>query len=201
LAAVDDEFGLTSVTVTTLQALSGAGLSGVSALEALGNVIPEIPGEADKIIRETLAVLDIEIPMSVDVHRVPVHTGHLASVRARTRTRPDPGDVAEVMASFRGRPPLPSLPTAPAALIRVHASRSRPQPILDVDAGGGMVLSVGGIGRDDLYDVKFEVLIHNTIRGAAGASVLNAELAVTRGILGVWGLDSEPLEPGCVIGR
>jgi len=184
LAAVNEAFGLEEVTVTTLQALSGAGRTGVAALHALGNVIPHIPGESEKIALETRAILGVDIPMSVDVHRVPVATGHLASVRVRTAIRPQVPVLCETLASFRSADPLPALPSAPPAPIRVHDMPGRPQPMLDAMEGAGMTVSVGGIDQDALCDARFEILVHNTIRGAAGGSVLNAELAVAEGLVG-----------------
>jgi len=184
LAPMQRRFGLRSVHVTTLQAISGAGYPGVAALDLADNVIPGIPGEEEKLETEPLKILGCldkesrivpaDFALSASVHRVSVSEGHLLSVAATFEEEATPAEVAEAMRSF---PPV-DLPTAPECPIRVVDGDHRPQPFLDRRAGRGMTVSIGRIRRDPVFHVKMSVLVHNTIRGAAGAALLNAELAV-----------------------
>lgn len=192
LAPLERAFGIESVAVTTLQALSGAGFPGVASLEAQGNVIPFIEGEEEKIEQEPRKILghfsaghveEAAFPISVSVNRVPVRDGHTLSVFVRLKQRAGLPDIRRALEAFSGEPQRLRLPSAPERPILVREERDRPQPIRDVEAGGGMAISVGRLRPDSVFDVKFTVLVHNTIRGAAGAALLNAELLLAAGHL------------------
>jgi aspartate-semialdehyde dehydrogenase len=186
------QFGLKSVLVTTLQALSGAGYPGVASLDILGNVVPAISGEEEKMESETQKILGSLNGNSVTPHpvvvsaqttRVPVIDGHTESVSVAFETRPSVEDVIAALGAFRGRPQELGLPTAPANPVVWMAQTDRPQPRLDAERDGGMTVSVGRVRTCRVLDVKFVALGHNTIRGAAGAAVLNAELMRAEGLL------------------
>lgn len=184
LAPLHREIGVEQVTVATLQALSGAGYPGVSSLDAVGNVVPYIPGEEEKIETEPLRILGADFPISAAAHRVPVVDGHTQSVFVRLARRVTPGEAAEVLAGFRGEPQRLELPTAPERPVVVLAEPDRPQPLRDVDRERGMTVWIGRLRGDRVWDLRFTLLVHNTLRGAAGAAVLNAELMVARGLIG-----------------
>lgn len=178
-------FGLESVVVTTMQAVSGAGYPGVASLDVLGNVIPAIAGEEEKIERETQKILgasEAPHPVVVSAHtnRVPVVDGHTMTVSVRLRERVTPEDAIEAFRTFRGRPQELGLPSAPPAPIVYLDAPDRPQPRLDAERGGGMAVSVGRVRPCPVLDLKFVALGHNTVRGAAGAAILNAELMETQ---------------------
>ncbi len=190
-------FGIRRVLLTTLQAVSGAGYPGVSAVDALGNAIPFIPGEEDKLGAETSKVLgrfhvadgDMdsgrivphEVTVSAHCNRVPTLDGHLVCASVELEEKLSVSRVREAMDNFSGTPQRLDLPTAPRRPLRVVEGPDRPQPRRDVMAGKGMTVSVGRLRECPVLDVKFVALGHNTIRGAAGASVLNAELLVAKG--------------------
>ncbi len=193
LAPLQARFGVEAVVVTTFQAISGAGYPGVASLDIMDNVVPFIANEEEKIERETLKILGrvgggaiqpAGFPVSAQCHRVPVVDGHLAAVRVRLSRSAEPSDLREAFTSFRGPPQELALPTAPACPILVRHEPDRPQPRLDRDSGAGMSITVGRILRDRVMGHRFVVLSHNTIRGAAGAALLNAELLLARGHLG-----------------
>jgi aspartate-semialdehyde dehydrogenase len=186
------QFGLRSAVVTTLQAVSGAGYPGVPSLDILGNVIPNIDKEEAKIESETRKILGTsdnqivsEHPVVIAAHttRVPVIDGHTITVSMALDARPAATDVREALASFTGRPQALGLPTAPAAPIVCLDAPDRPQPRLDAGRGDGMTVSVGRIRECRVLGTKLVALGHNTIRGAAGAAVLNAELMLAEGYL------------------
>ncbi len=185
------QFGLTRVSVTTMQAVSGAGYPGVPSLDILGNIVPYIGGgEEEKIETETGKILGDDesraphgVIVSAQVNRVPVIDGHTMTVSAELKARPDAGEVADAMRAFRGRPQELKLPTAPIPALMVMSEINRPQPRLDADLGGSMAVSVGRVRACPVLTVKFVALGHNTVRGAAGASVLNAELMKAEGLL------------------
>lgn len=186
------QFGLRSVMVTTMQAVSGAGYPGVPSLDILGNVIPNISGEEEKIETETRKILGTLSNGAVEFHpvvvsaqttRVPVIDGHTESVSVELEARPTTGDVIAALRAFRGRPQELGLPTAPPAPISYLDAPDRPQPRLDAERDGGMTVSVGRLRPCPVLGTKFIVLGHNTIRGAAGAAVLNAELLRAEGLL------------------
>ena len=185
-------FGLKTVVVTTLQAVSGAGYPGVPSLDILGNVIPFIGGEEEKIETEPKKILGcykngaVEMhPVTVSAHttRVPVINGHTAMISVAFEHPPQPDELIEAFREFRGRPQEAGLPTAPVQPLVYLDEANRPQPRLDVDRGRGMTVSVGRLRPCRVFDVKFVAMGHNTVRGAAGAAVLNAELMHVDGLL------------------
>jgi aspartate-semialdehyde dehydrogenase len=185
LAPLDARFGLESVVVTTLQALSGAGYPGVPSLDATDNVVPFIEHEEEKIEEETQKILGAlrgqrvehaAFALSAQVHRVNVTEGHMAAVRVKLARRAAPEEVKDALRSFTSLPQELKLHSAPTHPIVVREERDRPQPRLDRDSGGGMSVTVGRILPDKVLDFRFVALSHNTIRGAAGAAILNAEL-------------------------
>ena len=180
LAALHQRRRLRAASVTTLQSISGAGYPGVSALDLLGNVIPYIEGEEEKITAELTKLLKLpeETPIGAQVHRVPVPSGHLASVTAAFEEEIRPDDAEEWMRSWTGAPEAQGLPTLPVRPILVSPGVDRPQPRLDLWAGDGMAVTVGRVRRDPVLGLRFVVLGHNLVRGAAGAAVANAELVV-----------------------
>jgi len=192
LAPLAARFGVQAVVATTLQAVSGAGYPGVASLDITDNVLPFIPSEEEKIARETRKILGrwngsrIEpapFPVSAQCHRVNVTDGHVAALRVKLGRSAAPGELAEAFASYRGLPQELGLFSAPKQPIVVRAEPDRPQPRLDRDAGGGMSVTVGRIADDDVLGHRYVALSHNTIRGAAGAAILNAELLIARGYI------------------
>jgi aspartate-semialdehyde dehydrogenase len=186
-------FGLKSVTVTTLQAVSGAGYPGVASLDIVGNVVPFISGEEDKIESETKRILGAvngsgmvtphAVVISAQTTRVPVLDGHTESISATLEQSPSIDDVREALERFTGRPQQYGLPSAPVQPIVYLSEPNRPQPRLDVERGGGMVVFVGRLRPCAVASIKFIALGHNTVRGAAGAAILNAELMKAEGLL------------------
>lgn len=181
-------FGLESVLVTTLQAVSGAGYPGVPSLDIVGNVVPGIVGEEAKIESETQKILGTSaaahpVVVSAHTHRVPVVDGHTEAISVRLAARPPVEAVIEAFTSFRGQPQDLNLPSAPPVPLVYLDAPHRPQPRLDAERDGGMVVTIGRARRCPVLDVKFVALGHNTVRGAAGAAVLNAELMKARGLL------------------
>ena len=186
------KFGISRVMVTTLQAVSGAGYPGVASLDILGNVVPAISGEEEKMESETqkiLGTLDREnvtphpMVVSATTTRVPVIDGHTESVSIELEQRPSLEAVRAALESFRGRPQELRLPSAPPAPIVYMEAADRPQPRLDVERGNGMTVSVGRIRPCSILGTKLVALGHNTVRGAAGAAILNAEMMVAEGML------------------
>lgn len=192
LKPLHDAFGLKQVHVVTMQAKSGAGYPGPPP-EIIGdNVLPFIRGEEDKLEeepRKLLGTLDgdriheARVVISAQCNRVDVLDGHLESVSVTLGKPATAAEVAEVLSSFRGVPQEAGLPSAPKEVIVVADEDDRPQPRLDRDAGQGMTVTVGRIQPDKVLDMRFVVLSHNTIRGAAGAAILNAELLKHQGYL------------------
>jgi len=187
------EFGLKSVIVTTAQAVSGAGYPGVASLDIIGNIIPEVPGEEHKMETETQKIFGQlrngkiephDMALSAATTRVPVINGHTEMVSVEFTTCPAEADVRAAFDKFRGRPQYGRLPSAPARPVVYLEDALRPQPRLDADRDGGMAVSVGRLRPCSVLDYKFVVLGHNTIRGAAGAAILNAEMMHTDGLLG-----------------
>ena len=185
-------FGLRAVNVTTLQAVSGAGYPGVSSMDIVGNIIPWIGGEEEKMETETqkiLGRLDGErvtphgVTVSAHTTRVGVTNGHTCMISVGFDRQPPETAMLEAFRSFAGRPQEAGLPTAPARPVEYLDDRQRPQPRLDVDRGNGMTVSIGRLRRCPLLDYKFVALGHNTVRGAAGAAILNAELMMLDGLL------------------
>ncbi|HUG56086.1 MAG TPA: aspartate-semialdehyde dehydrogenase [Candidatus Limnocylindrales bacterium] len=192
VAPLHRDFGIRRAVVTTLQALSGAGYPGVASLDALDNVVPFIGGEEEKMVEETRKFLGdwdgrrfvpADFALSVHCNRVSVRDGHTETVSLELRGAPGVEAVKDSLRRFRGRPQELGLPTAPERPIVVRDEPDRPQPVLDRDAEKGMASVVGRVREDSVLGVKFVVLGHNTIRGAAGASVLNAELLASEGCI------------------
>lgn len=190
LHVLDRSFGVSEMSVVTLQAISGAGYPGVASLDIVGNVVPFIKDEEEKIETEPLKILghlenDRVMPspirITASVNRVPVVDGHLASLSVRLKSKPSTDELIHHLESFRGVPQDLELPLAPKQPIHVHRDPSRPQPRLDVGLDKGMAVSVGRIRPCNVMDYKMTCLVHNTIRGAAGAAVLNAELMKAQG--------------------
>jgi aspartate-semialdehyde dehydrogenase len=185
LAPLHARFGIESVVVTTMQALSGAGYPGVASLDVVDNVLPFVEGEEEKIETETLKILgrltdgritEAPFKVSAQCHRVNVSDGHLAAVRVRLAREAELEEVYDALSSFTSLPQELRLRTAPLNPLIVRRERDRPQPRLDRDAGNGMATTIGRIMRDRVMGYRFIALSHNTIRGAAGAAILNAEL-------------------------
>jgi aspartate-semialdehyde dehydrogenase len=192
LAPLQQKYGVEKVFVVTMQAVSGAGYPGVPSLDILGNVIPHISKEEEKMeaeSRKLLGALDgrrvveADFQISAQCNRVPVENGHTESVSVKLKQRTEMQDVLATWSSFRAVPQELRLPNAPEEPIHVSAGTDRPQPALDVDAGAGMSVTVGRLRHCNLFDWKFTLLSHNTIRGAAGAALLNAELLKAQGFL------------------
>jgi aspartate-semialdehyde dehydrogenase len=192
LAPLHARFGISAAAVTTMQALSGAGYPGVPSLDIIDNVIPYIASEEEKIQSETGKILGrlngsriaaAPFPVSAQCHRVHVQDGHLGAIRVKLERSASLDELRDAWASFCGVPQDLGLPSAPARPILVRNEVDRPQPRLDRDAGGGMSVTIGRIAKDAVLDYRFLALSHNTIRGAAGAALLNAELLLARGYL------------------
>ena len=191
LKPLEERFGIESIFVSTMQAVSGAGYPGVASLDILGNVVPYIKNEEEKMQEETLKLLGalkgnriemLDARISAHCNRVPVEDGHTESVSIKLRK---PATREQVLAAWNEFKPLAGqdLPTAPAQPVEFVAADDRPQPRLDRMRGNGMASTVGRLRPCPLLDWKFTVLSHNTIRGAAGAALLNAELLVSLGKL------------------
>jgi aspartate-semialdehyde dehydrogenase len=186
LKPLQDRFGLETVIVSSMQAISGAGYPGVPSLDILENVIPFIRNEEEKVESETNKILGkpmspATITVSASCNRVPTIHGHIEAVFAKTRSAITPNDAADEMAKFESTPQKLKLPSAPVHPIVVRTEEDRPQTRLDVDEEGGMTVSVGRIRADPaLKGVKYIALGHNLVRGGAGCSILNAELLLAK---------------------
>jgi aspartate-semialdehyde dehydrogenase len=190
LAPLQQRFGIETVIVVTMQAVSGAGYPGVASLDILGNVIPYISKEEEKMEEETLKLLGTmngpkitpaAFGMSAHCNRVAVEDGHTESVSIMLKKKVSAEEIISAWAEFRGQPQSLQLPTAPRRPLRYINAVDRPQPRFDVDSGSGMTTTIGRLRPCSVLDWKFTVLSHNTIRGAAGAALLNAELLKVKG--------------------
>ena len=188
LAALHRRFGVESVVVTTMQAISGAGYPGVPSMDILDNVLPYIAGEEPKVETEAQKILGrfingsvekADFTVSAQCFRVNVLDGHTASVRVDLRQSATLEDVVAAVSEF----PSLKLHSSPDVFIQITDEPSRPQPRLDRDAGKGMTISVGRVFPDNVFDYRFVALSHNTVRGAAGSAILNAELLIDRGVI------------------
>ena len=188
LAALHRKFGVESVIVTTMQAISGAGYPGVASMDITDNVFPYIAGEEPKVETEAQKILGdfvdgairkADFTVSAQCFRVNVIDGHTASVRVNLKQTATLEEVVDAMKTF----PSLDLYSSPARFIDVTDEPSRPQPRLDRDNGNGMTITVGRVFPDNIYDYRFVALSHNTVRGAAGCAVLNAELLISKGII------------------
>jgi len=188
LAALHQKFGVESVILTTFQAISGAGYPGVASLDIVDNVVPYIAGEEPKVETEAQKILGkltdgvivkADFPVSAQCFRVNVVDGHMVSVRVNLKKKSTLEEVVESMRSF----PSLDLHSSPEHFIEVTDEPSRPQTRLDRDNGHGMTITVGRVFPDNIFDYRFVTLSHNTVRGAAGCAVLNAELLVSKGVM------------------
>lgn len=188
LAALHGKFGIESVVVTTMQAISGAGYPGVSSMDITDNVLPYIAGEEPKVETEAQKILGTfsngtiekaDFTVSAQCFRVSVLDGHTASVRVDLKQTSTLEDVVAAMSDF----PSLGLHSSPERFIEVLDEPSRPQPRLDRDNGDGMTITVGRVFPDNVFDYRFVALSHNTVRGAAGSAILNAELLIDRGVI------------------
>jgi aspartate-semialdehyde dehydrogenase len=193
LAPLHRTFGLEMVMVVTMQAISGAGYPGVASLDILGNVIPYIAKEEEKMEEETQKLLGVlngahvdpaPFAMSAQCNRVAVEDGHTESVAVRLKKKAGAEEIIAAWNDFRAEPQQLRLPSAPPQPVVYMTAADRPQPRFDCDLGAGMTTAVGRLRRCNVLDWKFTVLSHNTIRGAAGAALLNAELLKAKGYLG-----------------
>lgn len=167
------KFGLDKVMVTTLQATSGAGYPGIPTLDILGNTLPYIAGEEEKMESEIFKILGTRsFEISATCNRVPVMDGHSICLSVKTR---QPATFDALLDAFATGYPHLGLPSSPLPVVQYLPGDNRPQPRLDVHTGGGMTVSIGRLRPCSIFDWKFTALGHNTIRGAAGASILNAE--------------------------
>ncbi len=192
LAPLHQKFGVESLFVTTMQAVSGAGYPGVASLDILGNVIPYIAKEEEKMEEETRKLLgrlnsnhvqDAGFSMTAHCNRVAVEDGHTESVSVKLKQKADIEAVLAAIRDFKSKPHELGCPLAPVRPLVYDAAPDRPQPRFDLDRGSGMTVSVGRLRPCGVLDYKFTVLSHNTIRGAAGAALLNAELLKVQGYL------------------
>jgi aspartate-semialdehyde dehydrogenase len=192
-APVHPAFGVEKLFVSTMQAVSGAGYPGVPSLDVLGNVIPHIGGEEEKIERETRKILGTlgpagvepaSFPVSAHTNRVAVVDGHLVTVSVGFSRRVSPEEAVGALREFRGSPCVAGLPSSPNPPVEVDPRADRPQPRLDLERGRGMAVTVGRVRPCPILDLRMVILGHNTIRGAAGQAVQIAELLVADGRLG-----------------
>ena len=194
LKALDNAFGVKKVFAVSLQALSGAGYPGVPSLDIMDNVIPNVAngGEEEKVEWEPRKMLGrfnenkidlADITFSVHTNRVAVIDGHTVCASVQLEKSVEPEAAIQALRDFSAPPAAKDLPSAPHPVIEVREEADRPQPRLDRLTGKGMTTVVGRVRRDPILDLKFVVLSHNTIRGAAGASIYNAELLVSEGLL------------------
>jgi aspartate-semialdehyde dehydrogenase len=193
LAPLEQRFGVATVMAVTMQAVSGAGYPGVASLDILGNVIPYIAKEEEKMEEETRKLLGRlngtgivpgSFAMSAQCNRVAVEDGHTESVSVKLKSKAEAAEIIQAWNEYSSVPQQLKLPSAPERPLQYLESADRPQPRLDVDLGSGMTTAVGRLRPCGVLDWKFTVLSHNTIRGAAGAALLNAELLKAQGYLG-----------------
>jgi aspartate-semialdehyde dehydrogenase len=187
-----DAFGVEACHVVTMQALSGAGLTGVPGMQVPDNIIPYIAGEEEKFENEAAKILGrlddegiapYSLPISAHCNRVPVSDGHTECVSIRLGAPATPEQMVEAWTSFAGEPQQRELPSAPRPVIHYLTQPDAPQPRLHRDLGAGMAISIGRLRPCPLLDYRFVTLSHNTVRGAAGGSILLAELAMARGLI------------------
>lgn len=193
IAPLHRAFGIRRMVVVTMQALSGAGYPGVPSLDALGNVIPFIRDEEEKIEEETrkfLGAIDgpsvrmAPVVVAAQTNRVPVENGHTICVSMELEQRVTPEQARAALREWRGSDLARGLPTSPERPVILRDEPDRPQPRRDVDAGGGMSTVVGRVREDPVLGLRLVAMAHNVVRGAAGAAVQNAELLVATGRLG-----------------
>lgn len=187
-----DQFGLESAHVTTMQAVSGAGFPGIASLDIIDNLIPYIRGEEEKVETEPLKIfgtlegsrlLPSKMKISAQCNRIAVTDGHSASVAVKLKRTAEPDEIIKAWRTFQAEPQKLGLPMAPFHPIHYFEQEHYPQPKLHRELDKGMALSIGRLRRCPVMDFKFSILSHNTIRGAAGAAILNAELMVKKGLI------------------
>lgn len=179
-----DRFGLEAVHMVSFQAISGAGYPGVPALDIIDNVIPFIRDEEDKVETEPLKILgDPKLRISAQCNRVAVVDGHLECVSVKLKNKASKDDLIAAWREFKGEPQAMALPHAPEHPIHYFYEENYPQPRLHRNLDKGMAVSIGRLRECPLFDFKFTLLSHNTIRGAAGGAILNAELMLRRGLI------------------
>lgn len=195
LKPLEDAFGIERVFCTTLQAISGAGYPGLPSLDILDNVVPFISGEEDKLETEyakimgkfdasvPAPVVPASFPLSAMVNRVHVRDGHSIALSIKLKRDASPEEIAKVLENYVPAGDVSTLPSSPDHFIVVRSENNRPQPRLDRDSGRGFTTTVGRLRKDPINSVKMFVLSHNTVMGAAGSSILNAELAASKGLL------------------
>lgn len=194
LKPLHDAFGIEQLILTTLQAISGAGYPGVASLDILGNVVPFISGEEPKVGPETRKLLsslsgegalaEPEFPVQATATRVPTLNGHMLSVTVSLKNKPKSiKAVKDLYRNYENPIAALNLPSSPASLYNVHEHPAYPQPRLHADQEGGMQLHIGRIRDAEVFDLSFVAMAHNTIRGAAGGAILNAELLKEKGVL------------------
>ena len=192
LKALLDAFGVERAFMVSLQAVSGAGYPGVASMDILGNVLPYIPGEEEKMEWEPCKMLGrldgdqvelARIDLSAHANRVPVLEGHTVCLSVQLNRDASLEEAADALQGYTAPPVSRELPSAPRPVIRLHTDEEHPQPRLDLMTGRGMTTVIGRLRPDPLLDYKLVVLSHNTIRGAAGASIYNAELLVQQGLI------------------
>jgi aspartate-semialdehyde dehydrogenase len=185
------QYGIKKFITTSMQAVSGAGYPGVASMDILGNVIPYI-GEEPKVEEEPLKILgdlknglvhNLDAKVSAHCNRVPVIDGHMLTVSVELDQKPTKEELLAAINSFRGLPQQRNLPSAPPVPLVYMTEDNRPQPRRDGPRDGGMTVFMGRLRPCSIFDWKFVCLGHNTIRGAAGAAVLNAELMQSEGLL------------------
>lgn len=186
------KFGIEKVSVVSMQAVSGAGYPGVASLDILDNIIPYIGGEEEKVEEETQRMLGslqgdrvemLNAIVGASCNRVAVVDGHMVNVAMSLRERPSLDEILAAWADFSGPDPVPTLPSAPARPVVYLPQADRPQVRRDRAAGKGMTTSIGRLREDPILGYKFAALSHNTVRGAAGCSILNAELLAVQGYI------------------
>jgi aspartate-semialdehyde dehydrogenase len=186
------QFGITRVVATTMQAISGAGYPGVPSMDIVGNVIPFIGGEEEKMEQETQKILGdlrgdrvepLAARVSAHCNRVPVVDGHTVTVSVELSSKPAEADLRHAFSSYTGLPQQRQLPSAPPRPVIYMTENNRPQPRKDAERERGMAAFIGRLRACPVLDYKFVALAHNTVRGAAGAAVLNAELMHSEGML------------------
>jgi aspartate-semialdehyde dehydrogenase len=208
LAPLLPRFGVELAIATSMQAVSGAGYPGVPSLDAIDNIIPfvaeseevKMSNEPNKMLGKSNGQRIETAGMKISAHcnRVPVTDGHLVTVSVSFRDKPSLGDILEAWQTWEPLPQKLNLPLAPKPPLVIRPEANRPQPRLDRNAGKGMATSVGRLRPCNVLDVRFVTLAHNTIRGAAGGSVLNAELMYAQGMLDVFKRDKIKAEPSLV---
>lgn len=187
-----DDFGIELLNIVTMQAISGGGYPGVPSIDILGNVVPFIDGEEEKLISEPLKILGklngnridyAEIKISAQCNRVPVIDGHLETIQIKFKNKPQKDEIINVWEKFKSLPQELNLPSAPIQPIHYFSEDHLPQPRLNSNLENGMAISVGRLRECEIFDYKFVVLSHNTVRGAAGGTLLASELMKANGYL------------------